>query len=337
MDEIQLLSRKVKRLQVAVVLLLAFFTLLAIFFILTRTSKTAAANPPPPQTQQQVATQETPPFRVFDAPEKLDFCGEPVPLHEFEVRERYDYELLITLYKNAATILGYKRSARWFPVIEPILEANKIPEDFKYLSVIESNLANVISPSDAVGFWQFLDGTAKQYGLEVNEYVDERYDVAKATEAACKYLNEAHKKFGSWTLAAASYNMGMGGLSGEIEEQGETNYYNLKLNSETSRYILRLVVTKEIFESPAAYGYVLGPFQYYPEIPTRTVDVNGSIESLVEFARQNGTNYKLLRELNPWLRKDKLPNPKGKTYKIKLPAEGYDNYDKLVASQFGSD
>lgn len=311
-------------------MLLVLIVAHAAYSLLIRTSRPVAANQEPRVEVVRTEGGQPAPFRVFEAPAELDFCGEPVPLNEFEVRERYDYELLVTLYKNAATILGYKRAHRWFPVIEPILARNNVPDDFKYLSVIESNLANVISPSDAVGFWQFLDGTAQQYGLEVNEYVDERYHVEKATEAACKYLNDAYRKFGSWTLAAASYNMGMGGLSGEIEAQGETNYYNLRLNSETSRYILRLVVTKEIFQNPKIYGYDLREQQVYPILPVKTVEVSTPIESLVEFARQNGTNYKLLKELNPWLRKDKLPNPKGKTYTIKLPGEKYDRYDDLI-------
>lgn len=330
MDEISQLSRKIKKLQVAVIVLLVLIVAHAAYSLLIRTSRPVAANQEPRVEVVRTEGGQPAPFRVFEAPAELDFCGEPVPLNEFEVRERYDYELLVTLYKNAATILGYKRAHRWFPVIEPILARNNVPDDFKYLSVIESNLANVISPSDAVGFWQFLDGTAQQYGLEVNEYVDERYHVEKATEAACKYLNDAYRKFGSWTLAAASYNMGMGGLSGEIEAQGETNYYNLRLNSETSRYILRLVVTKEIFQNPKIYGYDLREQQVYPILPVKTVEVSTPIESLVEFARQNGTNYKLLKELNPWLRKDKLPNPKGKTYTIKLPGEKYDRYDDLI-------
>lgn len=330
MDEISQLSRKIKKLQVAVIVLLVLIVAHAAYSLLIHTSRPVAANQEPRVEVVRTEGGQPAPFRVFEVPAKLDFCGEPVPLNEFEVRERYDYELLVTLYKNAATILGYKRAHRWFPVIEPILARNNVPDDFKYLSVIESNLANVISPSDAVGFWQFLDGTAQQYGLEVNEYVDERYHVEKATEAACKYLNDAYRKFGSWTLAAASYNMGMGGLSGEIEAQGETNYYNLRLNSETSRYILRLVVTKEIFQNPKIYGYDLSEQQVYPILPVKTVEVSTPIESLVEFARQNGTNYKLLKELNPWLRKDKLPNPKGKTYTIKLPGEKYDRYDDLI-------
>jgi hypothetical protein len=160
--------------------------------------------------------------------------------------------------------------------------------------------------------------------------VDERYNVEKSTEAACRYLKDAYRKFGSWTLAAASYNMGMAGLSTQVEQQKQTNYYNLKLNNETSRYVLRLACTKELFLHPEKYGYDLASADLYPVIPTRAIEVNSSIESLVDFAHANGTNYKLLRELNPWLRKDRLTNPKQTTYKLLLPAEGYDHYDELL-------
>jgi len=330
MDEIQQLKRQIRLLKRGMIVVVAVFAITTAAGLLLKAPKTAVAQPLPEEIPSGKEVVEDFAFPVYAAPAELDFCGEKVPLQEFEVRERYDFELLVTVYKNAATVLGFKRANRWFPVIEPILQKNGIPDDFKYLAVIESNLANVISPSNAVGFWQFLDGTGKQYGLEIRDEVDERYHVEKATEAACRYLKDAYAKFGSWTLAAASYNMGMSGLSSEIGKQEETDYYKLKLNSETSRYILRLVCTKELFAHPQKYGYRLEKTDMYPEIPVRTVEINGSIESLVSFARENNTNYKLLKELNPWLRKDKLTNPLGKTYIFRLPAEGHDHYDELV-------
>lgn len=271
---------------------------------------------------EQLANQEIPALRFdfLSEPDSLSLAGETVPLDQYDIRERYEFEMLVTVYKHAATILGFKRSKRWFPIIESILQSEGVPDDFKYLCVIESNLANVISPSNAVGFWQFLEGTGKQYGLEINEDVDERYDVEKSTRAACKYLKEAYKKFGSWTLAAASYNMGMSGLQKQMEEQQEFSYYNLKLNQETARYILRMAATKELFSNPEKYGYSFTVEQLYHAPKVNYIDVNTSIPDLVEFAKSNGTTYKMLKELNPWLRSKQLRNPNGKIYRIAIPA-----------------
>lgn len=335
MEELQQIKKQLKLLRITVVFLFIVMSGIISWTLFFAGSKQVGASDVPPPVIY--STRDTTSvagasfrFSAFDAPSSLDFCGELVPLNEFEVRERYDFEVLVTVYRNAATVLGFKRANRWFPVIEPILKKNGVPDDFKYLAVIESNLSNAISPSKAVGFWQFLEGTGKQYGLEIREGVDERYDVVKSTEAACIYLKTAYKKFGSWTLAAASYNMGMAGLGNQLEEQGEDNYYNLRLNSETARYVLRLVFTKELFLHPEKYGYNLDKKDFYPVVPVRSVTVNTSIPDLVVFARENGTNYKLLRELNPWLRSNKLTNPKGKTYTILLPADGYDRYDDLL-------
>lgn len=256
----------------------------------------------------------------FDVPENASFAGEPMPLNLPDVKERLDKELQINTYFHSNTIFLIKRAKRWLPQIEEILKKHKIPEDFKYLPLIESNLMNVVSPAEAVGYWQILKTSGKEFGLEISNEVDERYDPLKATEAACKYLNQAYRKFGSWTLVAASYNRGMGGVERAIENQGEKNYYDLFLNDETSRYVFRIVAIKEIIEHPSRYGFKVNPKHLYQEEPLEYVEVDETIKDLVTFAKQNGTNYKLIKRHNPWLRDDRLTVRKGKRYRIAIPA-----------------
>jgi hypothetical protein len=227
-------------------------------------------------------------------------------------------------------MLLLKRAARYFPVIEPILKKNNVPDDFKYLALIESGLANVVSPSNASGFWQFLDKTGRQYGLEVSEQVDERYHVVKSTEAACKYLKSAHSQYKNWTLAAASYNAGQGRISREWERQKTTDYYDLYLNAETSRYIYRILALKLICENPAAYGFYLRNKDLYPPIETYSVSVDTSIPDLINFAAQNKVNYRILKEFNPWLRTDQLKIAPGKSYNIDLPTKNSIHYSNLL-------
>jgi membrane-bound lytic murein transglycosylase D len=256
----------------------------------------------------------------FDVPENLSFAGEQVPLNIPDVRERLDKELQMNSYFHSNTIFLIKRAHRWLPQMEKILKAHDIPEDFKYLPLIESNLINAVSPAEAVGYWQILKGSGKELGLEITNEVDERYDPLKATEAACKYLKKAKEKFGSWTLVAASYNRGMNGLDRAIENQKEASYYDLFLNDETSRYVFRLLAIKEIINNPSRYGFKVNPKHYYKEEPLRYIEVNESIKSLVEFAKDNGTNYKLIKRHNPWLRDEQLTVKKGKRYRIAVPA-----------------
>jgi hypothetical protein len=255
----------------------------------------------------------------FGIPKDITFAGEPVPLALPDVSERLDKELQINTYFHSNTIFLIKRANRWLPQIEKILEANKIPNDFKYLPLIESNLLNVISPAEAVGFWQILKTSGKEFGLEITNEVDERYDPLKATEAACKYLNQAYRKFGSWTLVAASYNRGMNVLDRAIDNQQEKSYYDLYLNDETSRYVFRLLAIKEIINNPAKYGFKINPKHVYPEEPVKYVDVKETIKDLVAFAKEQGTNYKLIKRHNPWLRDEKLTVKKGKAYRIAIP------------------
>ena len=215
-----------------------------------------------------------------------------------------------------------KRAQRWFPVIEPILEKNGIPDDFKYISVIESNLDNVVSPAGATGFWQFVKGTAPKYNLEIRDEVDERYHLEKSTQAACDYLREAYDKFGSWATAAASYNMGIDGVAKQIERQKTSNYFNFILNDETSRYLFRAIAMKIIMNNPELYGFSVEEFEKYKPYETYEVEVNSDIKDLALWAKDKGINYKWLKILNPWLRDNTLNVPPGKTYKIKLPERG---------------
>lgn len=255
-------------------------------------------------------------------PESIEIFGEEVPLEDIDVRERLEREIIVNTYWHSYTILILKRAQRWFPIIEPILEKNDIPDDFKYISVIESNLDNVVSPAGATGFWQFVKGTAAKYNLEIRNEVDERYHLEKSTQAACDYLREAYDKFGSWATAAASYNMGIDGVAKQIERQKTSNYFNFTLNDETSRYLFRAIAMKIIMNNPELYGFSVEEFEKYKPYETYEVEVSSDIKDLALWAKDKGINYKWLKILNPWLRDNTLNVPPGKTYKIKLPERG---------------
>ncbi len=253
----------------------------------------------------------------------LNFCGEKVPLNLADVHERFDKELTINKNLHSSTELVMKRANKMFPVMEPILKKYGVPDDFKYLAVIESKLENAVSSAGARGIWQFMPATAKEYNMEVNDFVDERYHLEKSTEAACKYLLAAKQKFGSWTLAAASYNGGMGGVTKQQDRQKMSNYYDLLLTEETSRYVFRIIAMKEIMQNPAKYGYDIPQNELYKMISAKKVEVNTSIENLADWAIEQGINYKILKVHNPWLRDITLKNSTGKTYTIEIPIEGY--------------
>jgi hypothetical protein len=266
---------------------------------------------------------------VIDATEVMEQDIHPLPAISFaipekvsfpDVHERLDKELQINCYLHSNTIFLMKRANRWLPQMEKILRDYGIPDDFKYLPLIESNLMNVTSYRDAVGYWQILKTSGKELGLEITDEVDERYDPIKATTAACKYLRKAYGKFGNWTMVAASYNRGMGGMDRALDDQQVDSYYDLYLNDETSRYVFRIIAIKEIIENPKRYGFNVNPQHLYPEEPLKYVDVNESIKDLVIFAKTQGINYKLLKRHNPWLREDRLTVKKGKKYRIAIPA-----------------
>ncbi len=251
-------------------------------------------------------------------PSQINFAGEQVALDKFEVKERLDRELLVNSYWQSNSLLMIKRSKRAFEIIEPILAEYDVPEDFKYLAVAESGLLNVTSSAGAKGVWQFMQSTAKSYNLEVNAEVDERLHLEKSTIAACQYLKEAHIRFGSWTLAAAAYNRGPAGVERDLKKQQVGDYFDLHLNTETSRYVLRILALKTIFENQTSYGIHLKNEDYYGSISTINVVIDSSINNIAEYALQLGTNYHVLKSLNPWLKSNEL-TVVNKTYTIKAP------------------
>ena len=262
-------------------------------------------------------------------PKKVYFAGERVPIENFDTRESLERELITNTYWHSQTLLLIKRTKRYFPIIDSILKIYGIPTDFKYMAVAESGLSQVVSPSNAVGFWQFLEGTARDYKLIVNDMVDERYHIEKSTEAACKYILESYNKFGNWTVAAASYNRGRKFISEQMDIQKQNNYYDLLLGEEGERYVFRIIALKMIIESPENYGFVNNNEDYAP-IPFYIVNIDTSINDLGLFASNLSTNYKLLKILNPWLRKPYLRIYKNESYELKIPTEGYRAAKSLV-------
>ena len=256
-------------------------------------------------------------------PENLEFAGESVPLKDPDVFERMDRELLVNTYWQSNALLLMKRANKYFPIIEPILKEEGIPDDFKYLAVIESGLTQAVSPAKAVGFWQILEGTGKEYGLEINSNVDERYNIEKSTRVAADYLKKAKARFGSWTLAAASYNAGQYGVDKQLDRQDVGAYYDLLLGEETGRYVFRILALKEIMKDPAKYGFDYSEKDLYENIPVRKVKVDTAVKSFPAFAKKFDINYKILKIHNPWLRDDFLNNSSRKTYYIDIPEEGY--------------
>lgn len=262
-------------------------------------------------------------FSAVKLPEELSFANEPVPIENFDIRESLDREMLSVANFHSQAILYIKKTNRYFAIIEPILRKNEIPDDFKYLALAESGfLDKVVSPSGAVGIWQFMKSTAIENGLEVNDEVDERYNIEKASEAACKFLKYLFALYGNWTMAAASYNAGISGINRQIEIQYSKNYYDLLLNEETSRYLFRILALKLVIGDPEKYGFKVSEEEKYPIIPVSEVKVSGSINNFTDFAQANNVNYKILKQFNPWLRQSYLKNTKKKTYTFKIPETG---------------
>jgi hypothetical protein len=260
---------------------------------------------------------------ALEMPEGLNFAGEAVPIESPDIYERMDRELLVNTYWQSNGLLMFKRAQKYFPIIEPILKKNGIPEDFKYLAVIESGLTNAVSPAGARGFWQIMKATGRENGLEVNSNVDERYNLVLATEVACKYLKDAKDNLGSWTLAAAAYNAGNAGVSRRLKEQGVNDYYDLLLGEETGRYMFRIVALKEILSSPSKYGFNFNKSDLYKGVPTYKVEVDTAVTDFSKFAKRFGINYKILKIHNPWLREQHLNNKSRKSYTIEIPKEGF--------------
>ena len=255
-------------------------------------------------------------------PDGLNFAGEAVPVENPDIKERMDRELLVNTYWQSNSLLLLKRANKYFPIIEPILAAEGVPDDFKYLAVIESGLTQAVSPARATGFWQILKTTGKEYGLEVNDNVDERYHIEKATRAACVYLKKSKERFGSWTAAAAAYNAGNAGVSRRMKSQNVNTYYDLLLGEETGRYVFRIIALKEILSHPGEYGFNYNEQDLYDHVPTYKVSVDTAVTDFVAFSERFGINYKILKLHNPWLREPHLNNGSKKQYFIEIPKEG---------------
>lgn len=262
---------------------------------------------------------------ALEIPEHMDFAGEPVPLDNPDIRERMDRELLVNTYWQSNGLLLFKKAHKYFPILEPLLKEYGLPDDFKYLAVAESGLEFTSSPAGAAGFWQFMPATGREYGLEINEYVDERYNIELSTKVAAEYLKSSKDKFGSWTLAAAAYNAGNGGVNKQLTRQKVDDYYDVLLNTETSRYVFRILALKEIMSNPKKYGFNFRESDLYSLVPTQKVKVDTAVTNFADFAKQFGINYKILKIHNPWLRDNYLKNASGKEYYIEIPEKGYYN------------
>lgn len=256
-----------------------------------------------------------------ELPKSLSFAGEKVPLDRQDIHESLDREMLYNYYNQYNTIYVLKLAERYFPIIEPILKDSGVPDDFKFLCIAESSLQNLTSRAGAIGLWQFMKDTAPQYGLEVNDEVDERYNIYESTKAACLYFKKAKEKFGSWTSAAASYNMGLTGYANQVNYQEENNYYNLLLSDETMRYVFRILAYKVIVNDPEEYGFFVDKHDVYKPVKTKSITVTNTINDMQEFAKSKGINYRKLKQLNPWLRDHRLTVRAGKSYEILLPKD----------------
>ena len=268
-------------------------------------------------------------IKSFNLPDEVTFAGEKMPLDNFDTRESLEREILTSAYRHSSTILIIMRAHRYLPLIEKILKKNNVPDDFKYLVAAESEYSNMVSPAGATGFWQIMPETGREEGMEINTVVDERYDVEKSTQFACDYFLKSYEKYGNWTLAAASYNGGRNGIDEQIDIQHEKNYYDLLLTEETARYIFRAVAYKLVITDPQNYGFKIAKKDLFPELKYYEVKVDTAITDFSGFAKKFGTNYKMLKILNPWLRKPYLTPKPNKEYRIKIPTEGMRNFEKL--------
>lgn len=297
--------------------------LLSAMTILVGTTAVACAQPAPAAVAD--IPDGAPPVFIPNLPQSLTFAGEKVPLGYAEVREALEREMTVTMFMHSRTLRTLRMTTRYFPVIEPIMKKYGIPEDFKYLCMAESGLdPNVVSSAGASGLWQLMPSAAKDYGVETGANVDLRFHVEQSTEAACKYLSDAYKRYGSWTMAAASYNAGLAGVTRRIGIQGVESYYDLFLPDETMRYVYRILSFKLLTESPQRYGFLLRKADYLPPFENyKTVTIAGPDIDWSAFAAKQGTNYKVLRILNPWIRSYEYANKGGTTYPVMIPTQGF--------------
>jgi hypothetical protein len=301
-----------------------FKTIFLSLFVLILSGFVLLAFSSKPNPNSQISSPENG-YNIYaiEIPSELDFSGEFMPIQTPDIRERIDRELLVNTYWQSNGLLMFKRSQRYFPIIEPILESYGVPNDFKYLALIESGLQNVTSSAGAKGFWQIMKRTGKEYGLEINSNVDERNNLELATIFTCKYLLKAKAKFGNWTLAAASYNAGISGVSKQLHRQGVSSYYDLLLGEETGRYMFRIVALKEIMTHPKKYGFNFSDHDLYEVVPTYKVKVDTAVTDFVKFAANFGLNYKQLKIHNPWLKETFLNNKSRKVYSFEIPKKEY--------------
>lgn len=300
-------------------IVLLSIVILAVFFINAGITTNAEDVKNPTKIDSLEVNQTANKTKALKIPEYLSFAGEKVELNKTDIRERIDRELLVNTYWQSNALLWFKRTNKYFPVIEPILKEKGVPDDFKYLSVIESDLRNVTSPAGAKGMWQMLAEAGRENGLEINKNVDERYHLEKATEAACDYLIKAKERLGSWTLAAAAYHAGNYGIAKQLEKQMVDNYYDVLMGENTERYVPRIVAAKEILSHPEKYGFEFDKDDLYKMGPTYVVQVDTVITDIAVFAKGFDTNYKELKMYNPWMRENKLNNKTRKMYEIKIP------------------
>lgn len=296
------------------------------YFILITAFLFAACTPNRAQTTEtHFETRDLAAIVIPELPEQLDFAGEPVPLDNFDTRESLQREMMITMYLHSRTMRTLLESRRYISIIEPILKKYGIPHDFIYLCIAESSLnPDVVSPAKAAGLWQIMSATGKEYGLEVGSTVDERFHIEKATEAACLYLKDSYARFDSWTVAAAAYNLGNTGVTTRMDKQSTKSYYDTFYPEETMRYVFRILSWKLMMEDPARYGFVISDGDYHKEFDSYTVvDVSDKEIVWADVAAENGTNYKMLRLLNNWIRDYTHKNPTGKTYKVKIPGKDF--------------
>ncbi len=270
-------------------------------------------------------------------PVNLNFCGENIPANNYEIQQNLEKEFFNNKYWKSSSPILFAKAQKWFPYIEPILKQQGVPDDFKYLAVIESHLSNIVSPAGAAGFWQLVPNSARAYDLEVNQYVDERYDVEKSTVAACKHIKDAYKEFNNWTLAAAAYNMGIGGVKNALKKQNATNYFSLLLNAETKSFVYRILAYKTLFSSPQHFGIKKKKWNYFQKIPMQHIKVDSSISNLSAFAKKINCTKAIIKFYNPWLIQDELHNPEKNTYVFKIPKNLKADYSDYIKDLIGED
>ncbi|MDP3557397.1 MAG: transglycosylase SLT domain-containing protein [Bacteroidota bacterium] len=289
----------------------------------------------PPSTNLVSYTNNNQIVLGLNIPSNLEFCGEKIPLNSLSIKEDLEKEFFNNNYWKHNSAVLFAKAQKWFPYIEPILKQQGVPDDFKYVAVIESHLSNIVSPAGAAGFWQLMPSSARNYDLEVNEMVDERLDVEKATRAACRHLKDAYAVFNNWTLSAAAYNLGIGGIQAALKKQKSNNYYDLLLNSETGSFVYRILAYKTLFSNPTHFGIKKKKWNYFAKIPLKTYKVDSSVTNISHLAKQIGCSKTIIKLYNPWLLGETLNNPENKIYEFKIPKNLKKDYSTYILDLIG--